>query len=43
MILWQGDVYNAYVKAIDREIGLIKKWRQRDKKMESYFRRKGDV
>ena len=25
------------------EIGLIKKWRQRDKKMESYFRRKGDV
>lgn len=32
-----------HVKAIDREIGLIKKWRQRDKKMESYFRRKGDV
>ena len=37
------NLYSPYVKAIDREIGLIKKWRQRDKKMESYFRRKGDV
>lgn len=37
------NLYSPYVKAIDREIGLIKKWRQRDKKMESYFRCKGDV
>lgn len=29
--------FSPYVKAIDREIGLIKKWRQRDKKMKSYF------
>ena len=35
------NLYSPYVKAIDREIGLIKKWRQRDKKMESYFRCKG--
>ena len=37
------NLYGPYVRAIDREIGLIKSWRQRDKKMESYFRRKGDV
>jgi len=24
------NLYNRYVKAIDREIGLIKRWRQRD-------------
>ena len=33
------DVYTCgrYVKAIDREIGLIKKWRQRDNKIKSYL------
>ena len=30
------NVYNRYVKAIDREISLIKKWRQRDNKIKSY-------
>lgn len=31
------NVYRRYVKAIDREIGLIKKWRQRDNKIKSYL------
>jgi hypothetical protein len=31
------NVYNRYVTAIDREIGLIKKWRQRDNRMKSYL------
>ncbi len=31
------NVYGRYIKAIDREIGLIKKWRQRDNKMKSYL------
>lgn len=31
------NVYNRYVTAIDREIGLIKKWRQRDNKIKSYL------
>lgn len=31
------NVYGRYIKAIDREIGLIKKWRQRDNKIKSYF------
>lgn len=31
------NVYGRYVKAIDREIGLIKKWRQRDNKIKSYL------
>ncbi len=30
------NIYDGYVKAIDREIGLIKKWRQRDNKIKSY-------
>ncbi len=29
------NLYSRYVKAIDREIGLIKKWRQRDNKIKS--------
>lgn len=29
------NVYRRYVNAIDREIGLIKKWRQRDNKIKS--------
>ena len=37
------NLYSRYIKAIDREIGLIKKWRQRDKKIESYFKHKDDV
>ena len=37
------NLYSPYVKAIDREIGLIKKWRQRDNKNETYFKNKGDV
>lgn len=35
------NTYGRYVKAIDREIGLIKKWRQRDNKIES--RIKGNI
>lgn len=30
------NIYGEYIKAIDREIGLIKKWRQRDNKIKSY-------
>lgn len=30
------NVYGRYIKAIDREIELIKKWRQRDNKIKSY-------
>ena len=30
------NIYGKYIKAIDREIGLIKKWRQRDNKIKSY-------
>ena len=29
------NLYNRYVKAIDREIGLIKRWRQRDMAIKS--------
>ncbi len=31
------NTYNKYIKAIDREIGLIKKWRQSDNKIKSYL------
>lgn len=31
------NTYGRYVKAIDREIGLIKKWRQRDNRIKSYL------
>lgn len=31
------NTYGRYVKAIDREIGLIKKWRQGDNKIKSYL------
>lgn len=31
------NIYGRYVKAIDREIGLIKRWRQRDNKIKSYL------
>lgn len=31
------NVYGRYVKAIDREIGSIKKWRQRDNKIKAYL------
>lgn len=31
------NIYGRYVNAIDREIGLIKKWRQRDNKIKSYL------
>lgn len=31
------NVYGRYIKAIDREIGLIKKWRQRDNRIKSYL------
>ena len=34
------NLYNRYVKAIDREIGLIKKWRQRDKTIKSHLQKK---
>lgn len=32
------NIYSRYIKAIDREIGLIKKWRQRDNKIKLYLR-----
>lgn len=31
------NTYGRYVNAIDREIGLIKKWRQRDNKIKTYL------
>ncbi len=31
------NTYGKYIKAIDREIGLIKKWRQSDNKIKSYI------
>jgi hypothetical protein len=31
------NIYGKYIKAINREIGLIKKWRQRDNKIKSYL------
>ncbi len=31
------NLYARYVKAIDREIGLIKKWRQRDNKIKAHL------
>lgn len=31
------NIYSKYIKAIDREIELIKKWRQRDNKIKSYL------
>lgn len=35
------NIYGKYIQAIDREIGLIKKWRQRDNKIKSYL--KGNI
>lgn len=32
------NLYGRYVKAIDREIGLIKKWRQRDNRIRSQLK-----
>ena len=32
------NLYSRYVKAIDREIGLIKKWRQRDNRIRSQLK-----
>ena len=32
------NLYSRYVKAIDREIGLIKKWRQRDNQIKSQLK-----
>ena len=32
------NIYSRYIKAIDREIGLIKKWCQRDNKIKLYLR-----
>ena len=32
------ELYSRYVKAIDREIGLIKKWRQRDNRIRSQLK-----
>ena len=33
-----ANLYSRYVKAIDREIGLIKKWRQRDNRIKSQLK-----
>ncbi len=32
------NIYKRYVEAIDREIALIKSWRQRDNKMKTYLK-----
>jgi len=32
------NAYKPYIQAIDREIGLIKKWRQKDNKIRSYIK-----
>lgn len=37
------NLYSRYIKAIDREIGLIKRWRQRDKTIKSYLEKQGNV
>lgn len=37
------NIYDRYVKAIDREIGLIKKWRQRDNAIKTRLMKKGDI
>lgn len=38
------NTYARYVKAIDREIGLIKRWRQRDRAIKSYLlKQQGNV
>lgn len=31
------NIYGKYIEAIDREIGLIKKWRQKDNKIKTYL------
>ena len=31
------NAYRRYIEAIDREIGLIKKWRQKDNKIKAYL------
>lgn len=31
------NLYSRYIEAIDREIGLIKKWRQRDNKLKTHI------
>lgn len=31
------NLYGRYIEAIDREIGLIKKWRQRDNKLKTHI------
>jgi hypothetical protein len=31
------NIYDRYIQAINREIGLIKKWRQRDNKIKSHL------
>lgn len=31
------NLYGRYVKAINREIDLIKRWRQRDNKLKTYL------
>lgn len=37
------NLYSPYVKAINREIELIKGWRQRDNKIKSYLQKQGNV
>lgn len=37
------NLYSRYVKAIDREIGLIKKWRQRDIAIKSRLEKRGNI
>ena len=37
------NVFAKYIKAIDREIGLIKGWRQRDNRFKSYLQKEGNI
>jgi hypothetical protein len=37
------NLYSKYIKAIDREIGLIKSWRQHDNRFKTQILKQGDV
>jgi hypothetical protein len=37
------NLYKPYIKAIEREIVLIKRWRQRDNKFKTFFEKQGNV
>jgi hypothetical protein len=37
------NLYSRYIKAINREIGLIKSWRQHDNRFKSQIQKQGDI